>query len=90
MYLGSMLVGDQLLQMVNYGTVVRFIALEPSGKYKVIDADLSNQAGSIMVRAITYLLESTPPDLLYIPVHGSKQFWLSWADCLYAQELMEC
>ena len=89
MYLGSMLVGDEtLIQVVSYGPTVRYISLETTGRYHIVD-DTPAGAGNIHIRAMRHLLDSIPPDTTACFVHGDARWLRAWCQCLEATELMK-
>lgn len=88
-YLGTLVVGVELVQVAYLGRTARFITMNQSGGVQVVDENLD---GSLPMRiaAIRHLLESMPPGMSAYPVHPGllgEQFFLDFRACQEAHVL---
>ena len=88
-YLGSLVVGVELLNVAYLGRTARFVSMGQNGNSHVYDEKLE---GSLPMRiaCLRRLLESMPPGMTAIPVHpgfGNEQFFEDWKACREAHVL---
>ena len=77
MYLGTLVVGAELVQTAYMGRTARFVTMNQSGNVQVLDAKLGGNL-PMRIACLHHLLESMPPGMSAYPVHpglGGDQFF---------------
>ena len=82
-YLGTLVVGVELIQVAYLGRTARYVSTNQAGNSQVYDEKLE---GSLPMRiaAIRHLLQAMPPGMQAYPVHpglGDKQFFEDFSAC---------
>ena len=82
-YLGTLVVGVELVQVAYMGRTARYISMNPSGGVQVVDEPLE---GSLPMRiaCLRHLLQAMPPGMQAYAVHpgvGEEQFFLDFRAC---------
>ena len=82
-YLGTLVVGVELVQVAYMGRTARFITMNQSGGVQVVDEKLD---GSLPMRlaCVRHLLQAMPPGMQAFPVHpglGGEQFFEDFRAC---------
>lgn len=67
-YVGTLVVGHELIQVAYMGRVGRYVSTAPSGSVQVVDEKLEGSM-PMHLETIRHLLQAMPPGMECFPVH---------------------
>ena len=82
-YVGSVFVGDDLVQVWAGGKVARYLYVSPDGAFKAFDERIRGEL-PIQLGALKLLLNAVPPGMTCQAAHGSHQFFKDWENTTLA------